>query len=435
MKKKIISFFAFLILIAGSAQAQTKVEQDALKQLAIDFINDFNSGDTAQYHRFLNVHHIAANDSKDLLRRYLNTFNAIGKVAAVAYTFPSAQMVKITAQEEKFDSWWEFTLNTTPNQVFLNRTVLPIPYPTLALTKGKLEVAAFKTTLNDYITQKLGSNFSGNVWIMHKDKWIFKQSYGKDHKGISNSSTTLFNLASMGKMFTAISILKLRDEKKLSLDDSVGKFLPQLKNKEVSKVTISQLLTHTSGMGDYFETPLFQQLKDKLRVSEDYLPFIEATDLSFLPGSDWRYSNTGFSLLGIIIEKVSGKTYPDYLSDHIFTPAKMTATQAGNGDGGSLSTSEDLLRFATQLCNGKLLNASSTKATLYNTVNHHYGYGTEHQQLGTEHIVGHSGSLENLNTELNIYTKSGYVVIILSNIPPPFAHHLSNKIKGLLIRN
>ena len=428
-----IGLLVMMQLLTVNIYAQDNSVHRRLRKLAEDFIAVHNSGDTAQYHRFLRSQSVPVEKRNDLLRRYMNSYMAIGKVSPVHYSFPAGNSVKITAQEARYESWWEFTVNATADQVFLNRTVLPIPYPSLALKAGKVERNEIGDQIDSYVTKNLGENFSGNVWVLKGSKSIFKKSYGRDHMGQVNTSQTSFNLASMGKMFTAVSLLKLKEQGRLKFTDTVGKFLPELKNSWVKALNISQLLTHTSGMGDYFETKLFGRFRDSLSVPNDYLRFIEEDRPSFPAGTNFRYSNTGFSLLGIIIEKVAGTSYREFLQRNIFRPSNMSATVAGNGDGGGLSTSEDLVRFAHALLGGRLIGPEATNAFLNDAPYNNYGYGSEHHQLVSEHIVGHSGSLENLNNEFNIYLKSGYLVVILSNTPPPIAHHLSNKIKGLLV--
>jgi len=243
-------------------------------------------------------------------------------------------------------------------------------------------------------------------------------------------------LASVGKMFTAISVLQLKDQKKLKLEDQVGLYLPELKNKKVAALTLAQLLTHTSGMGDFFESPLFAKLKDSLTTPKNFMPFFEADELNFEPGKEWRYSNSGFSLLSLIIEKVSGSSFKDYVAQHIFKVAKMENSVVGLGAGGGTSTSGDMMLFLNSLEKNQLLSKATTDEFLNYTVdvNENYGYGTEHHRLGSEHIVGHSGSVEEENNEINFYPNLKYKVIILSNTPPPIAHYVSNKIKGMLIR-
>jgi hypothetical protein len=113
----------------------------------------------------------------------------------------------------------------------------------------------------------------------------------------------------------------------------------------------------------------------------------------------------------------------------------MSHTTVQNASGGGVSTVEDLNNFATALRTQKLLSKNSNTELLTYTFNNEYGYGSEHAQIGKEQVVGHSGGFEKVCTELNIYLQSGYNVIILSDVDPPFAHFLSNKIKELLIRD
>jgi len=112
----------------------------------------------------------------------------------------------------------------------------------------------------------------------------------------------------------------------------------------------------------------------------------------------------------------------------------MTQSAVGGGAGGGFSTVNDLHKFSLALVRNNLLEENTTKELFKYTVNGKYGYGTEHQVLANENIVGHSGGFINVCTELNIYTKSDYIVIILSNSNPPYGHFLSNKIKELLVR-
>jgi CubicO group peptidase (beta-lactamase class C family) len=136
-----------------------------------------------------------------------------------------------------------------------------------------------------------------------------------------------------------------------------------------------------------------------------------------------------------MISTITKQPYEQYLKQAIFEPANMTETTVQNGSGGGVSTIADLNKFAAALRAQKLLNKNSNTELLSYTFNNEYGLGTEHAQIGKEHIVGHSGGFEKVCTELNIYLQSGYNVIILSDVDPPFAHFLSNKIKELLIRD
>src|SRR5256714_10946881 len=151
--------------------------------------------------------------------------------------------------------------------------------------------------------------------------------------GIANKATdapidlnTKFNLGSMNKMFTAVAIGQLVQAGKLSFTDTVGKQLPDYPNKEVAaKVTIHHLLTHTSGLGMYWNDKFMAQ-REKLLTVAAHLPLFVSDPLAFPPGEKFQYSNAGYMLLGAIIEKVSGQDYYSYVQDHVYKPAGMTNT-------------------------------------------------------------------------------------------------------------
>ena len=172
--------------------------------------------------------------------------------------------------------------------------------------------------------------FSGVVLIAKDGKPVFEKAYGLANKAknIPNNTETRFNLGSMNKMFTAVAIAQLAEAGKLSFDDTVGKHLPDYPNKDVAnKVTIHQLLTHTSGLGSYWNAK-FEAKKATIKSVSDYLALFADEPLKLEPGKRFQYSNSGFIVLGAIIEKVSGQSYYDYVREHIYKPAGMKNTDA-----------------------------------------------------------------------------------------------------------
>ena len=157
---------------------------------------------------------------------------------------------------------------------------------------------------------------------------IFAEAYGladREHR-IPNSLNTRFRIGSMNKMFTAVAVLQLVTAGKLKLDDPLIKYLPDYPNRELaSKVTISQLLSHTGGTGDFFG-PQFSARRLEFRTHEDYIKLFGNRPVAFEPGSRFEYSNYGFIILGAVIEKVSGESYYDYVHDHVYNPAGMIST-------------------------------------------------------------------------------------------------------------
>jgi D-alanyl-D-alanine carboxypeptidase len=167
---------------------------------------------------------------------------------------------------------------------------------------------------------------SGSILVSQRDKILASVVRGRLAEDASPPihANTRFNLGSASKMFTAVAIGQLIDQGRLRLDEPVGDVVSGL-TKEASHVTIRQLLNHTSGLGDFFR-PENMGAMLKARSASDILPLIANDKPSFPPGSKFSYSNSGFALLGIIIERVSGMTYGEYLRRYLFGPSGMEST-------------------------------------------------------------------------------------------------------------
>jgi CubicO group peptidase (beta-lactamase class C family) len=312
--------------------------------------------------------------------------------------------------------------------------------------------------------------FAGAVLIARNGKPVFAEAYGladREHK-TPNTLNTRFRIGSMNKMFTAVAILQLAQQGKLKLDDPFGKYLTDYPNKDIaSKVTMHQLLTHTGGTGDIFG-PEFDAHRLELRTLQDYVKLYGNRGPGFEPGSRWEYSNYGFILLGVIIEKVSGESYYDYVRKHVYQPAGMTSTGSepedttvanrstgytsmgapggsrpntdtlpyrGTSAGGGYSTVEDLLNFANALEQNKLLDPHYTELLTTGKIDTpmgRYAYGfTDHVVNGTR-CFGHGGGAPGMNGNLEICPSSGYVVAVLANMDPPAATRVSDFITNRL---
>lgn len=320
--------------------------------------------------------------------------------------------------------------------------------------------------------------FSGVALVAKGDRVIFNKAYGLADKAnnISNNIDTRFNLGSMNKMFTSVAIAQLVQAGKLSYDSTLARALPEYPNKEVAaKITIHQLLTHTSGLGDFFKPEFFQN-REKYRNPKDYFPIFASDPLRFEPGKDWSYSNAGFIVLGAVVESASGQNYFDYVRDHIFKPAGMKDsasyavydivpnlamgyTRFDNGDplgieprrnnlltlpmqgssaGGGYSTAPDLLRFAQALRANKLVNAELTEKLTSGKVDTpmgaRYSYGFIDEMIEGKSVRGHSGGAPGINSYLNIFWDGSYTVIVQGNYDPPAAQELGGKITRFLAK-
>ncbi|MFN2419785.1 MAG: serine hydrolase domain-containing protein, partial [Gemmatimonadota bacterium] len=148
--------------------------------------------------------------------------------------------------------------------------------------------------------------------------------------GVPNQTDTKFDLGSMNKMFTAVTVARMIEEGTLRLDDTIGEYLgPEWLRPGIGeKVTIEHLLTHTSGLGSYYSPELMELNPGRFRAIDDFQEIVRRDSLRFESGTRWSYSNTGFLLLGAIIEKVTGRSYYDAVREYVYEPAGMTATDA-----------------------------------------------------------------------------------------------------------
>ena len=173
--------------------------------------------------------------------------------------------------------------------------------------------------LKVYLEKANAYGFSGQVLLAENGQVLLNQAYGfaDREKRIPNSLNTVFNIASLTKQFTATAILRLEAEGKLKTSDAIGKYLENVP-VDKAEITIHQLLTHTTGM------PRGQDGKKNSTKRDEVVAKILQTPLAAKVGEKFIYSNNGYHLLAAIIEKVSGKTYPQYLSENLFKPAGMT---------------------------------------------------------------------------------------------------------------
>ena len=318
-------------------------------------------------------------------------------------------------------------------------------------------LSALKARLD---TDAAAGKFSGAVLMAKDGKPIFSAAYGLADRArkIPNTVETCFRLGSMNKMFTATAIMQLVQAGKIQLSDTLGKYIKDYPNQDLAgKVTIEQLLTHIGGTGD-FMGPEYEAQRSELRTLDDYVKLLGKRGLAFEPGSRYEYSNYGFILLGVVIERVSGVNYYDYVRDHIFKPEGMTSTASpsegketascaigytdyrrggelrpntdslpyrGTSAGGGYSTVMDLLRFATALENHALLTAQYTEVLTTGKVpmgpSMKYAYGFGERIADGVRSFGHNGGAPGMNGDLEIYPHAGYVVVVLANLDPPAA--------------
>jgi D-alanyl-D-alanine carboxypeptidase len=310
--------------------------------------------------------------------------------------------------------------------------------PTRPSPISQTELVQRLTTSLDSLAK--AGQFSGVAVVAKNGVPVFQRAYGMAdrERRVANNPETAFNLGSINKIFTQIAILQLRAAGKLDLDSIIATYWPDYPNKEVArKITIRQLMRHTSGIGgNIFALPAGGKRND-IRTLKDYLPLFVNQPLAFEPGTRSAYSNAGYVVLGLLIERLSGDDYYTYVRDHIFRPARMTHTGSfavdslppntaigytrgdedapttsplrpntkdlpgrGSSAGGGYSTAQDLVRFVQALRENRIPNGVPS------------GLG----------IAGGSGGI---NAVVEGGLPGGYDLIVLANLDPPAAEHVA----------
>ncbi|MFP2996087.1 serine hydrolase [Spongiivirga sp. MCCC 1A20706] len=265
----------------------------------------------------------------------------------------------------------------------------------------------------------LGKNYHGSILIADGDEILFKKAYGIN--GITkepNKVDTKYGIASMGKMFTAIAIMQLAEKEQISLEQTIGDILKDYPNEQAKKITVKQLLSHTSGLGDFFG-PEFDQHQDSIKNLKDFLPFFVNDPLEFTPGDQMRYSNAGYIVLGLIIEKITGTDHNSYVAKNILAPSGMSSkvslsSSAGGGD----LTIDDFHKFALALKNNTLISKESFSQMTIDHYGNGYGYGMSLRNLNGKAIYGHNGGAPGTSGELDMVKGDSLIIITLSNRSP-----------------
>ncbi|MFC7347329.1 serine hydrolase domain-containing protein [Chryseobacterium zhengzhouense] len=287
--------------------------------------------------------------------------------------------------------------------------------------------------------------FNGTVLVTENDSIIVDTALGFSNFETQEKLTTdtPFYIASLSKPFTATAIILLQQRGLLSFDDQASKYLTELPDY-AKNVTIRHLLTHTSGVWDYEKV-----LSGKKGLkNRDVLHWLQQQkNLQFLSGSKFEYSNSGYILLSLLIEKVSGKSYLKFLDENIFVPLEMTNTQVYDeskpvirnkalgynqkkllddysilttGDGGIYSTTKDLYKFDRALRNGSLINKNNS-ILMYNPFKlsdsklSNYGFGWYIDDSKDNKIVSHTGGLNGFRSIFWRDLKNNKTIIVLTN--------------------
>jgi CubicO group peptidase (beta-lactamase class C family) len=325
----------------------------------------------------------------------------------------------------------------------------------LAQNKNAVDVVRMEQIIDSYVPKQ----FMGTVLVAEDGKILLDKGYGFANLEwqVPNTPATKFRLASITKQFTAASILVLEERGKLKVEDPVKKYMPDPPTAW-DKITIFNLLTHTSGIPNFTDFPDYRDTEATTTTPEKLVARFRDKPLDFEPGTKWNYSNSGYVLLGYLIEKINGQTYSDFVQQNIFMPLGMkdsgydfnsavidhrAAGYSPSKDGpinagfinmtipysaGALySTTEDLLRWEQGLFGGKLLKQESL-AKMTTPFKEDYAFGLGVTTVDGHKRIAHGGGIEGFNTSMSYFPDDKLVVVVLANLNGPFASTIDNQL-------
>jgi CubicO group peptidase (beta-lactamase class C family) len=335
------------------------------------------------------------------------------------------------------------------NTIKVTTLILAIVLPLFMFAQNKAtEIDKLMQTYNDY------GRFNGMVLVAENGKVIFNKGYGLANMEweVPNKPDTKFRLASITKQFTSMLIMQLVEEGKIKLDAKITDYLPEYRKDTGDKVTIHHLLTHTSGIPSYTNSPDWRGQGQIKHTVDEMVKEYCSGDFEFEPGTKYSYNNSGYFLLGAIIEKVAGKSYETVLKEKIFDPIGMENSGydhfesiiENRADGyqknlngyihapyfdtsnpyaaGSLySTADDLYLWDQALYSNKLLSKKYKKImfTPYKN-NYAYGWSVYRSQLGEStdsiNVITHSGGINGFSTRIYRMIDDKHLIVLLNNI-------------------
>ncbi|MDH4221909.1 MAG: beta-lactamase family protein [candidate division Zixibacteria bacterium] len=473
------------LIISTEAQQLPEIPKTTSGKILTYLLNAFNSGDEEQWKNFIRDHW---KEREGMFERRLGFFKQVysDTDGLILHRIENSEdyNISVLLQAKKptgLDEWLLLTLqiDTLPPHKLELLSAKPGEEPGFEVPEGILTEKQITDFLDRYLEHLVSKDrFSGTVLIAKDGKPFYTRVYGLACKryNVPNKLDTKFNLGSMNKMFTGVAIMQLVEQGKISLNDTIGKYLPELPRKEIAeKVTIHHLLTHTSGMQDYWEE-MFDSHWWEIKTVSQYADLVFGDTLLFEPGTDFHYSNSGPIVLGMIIEKVTGQDYYDYVREHIYKPAGMNNSDCyevdldvpnlaigytrvnydgtpnpggewrnnlfmhaikGGPAGGGYSTVEDLWRFDTALRNNKLISKKYfdilTTGKTQRGPGVMYAYLFQDRKVNGQRIIGHGGGAPGINANLDMYLDSGYTVAVMANYDQA-AGMVSEKIEKLLTR-
>ena len=465
-------------------------------RLGRELIDLVNGGDSAAVHAFFvrsGAPHMERGRTPDWFARTLTKVHAQsgGLDVMRVRAMPDGRALRILTRARRGERWLGLEVVTSAAQSERMQSVMTIALddptkPPPSWPTGLATDADVAAAIRDRVLQTaLADRFSGVVLVAKGDSILVHEALGMAdrERGIRNTRETRFGTTSVGKMFTGVAIAQLVEQGKLRFDDTLAAVLPEYPNREAARrIVIRDLLTHSAGVPEVFESPRFTARHD-FRSHAEMLPTFADAPLAFTPGARFEYSNGGYATLGAIVEKLSGKSYEAYLRAHVWGPAGMRHTDragvsrgpgraigyarfsavdplgveprrpnigffgdSGHGDGllaafgGGSYSAEDLFRFTRALRTGKLLRPETVALVTRGAIPLgdggpvKYAYGFYDADRGGHRVVSHPGSNMDtgLDADVEMLWDNDYTIVVLSNYDAPAGMQMSGAIQQLL---
>ena len=463
------SFKDTTVLPEGQAGVRIKSLLEVVNSGSVDRIKRFISEECAGNFQ----EEIPLEDHISTLLGFLRDTGGVDFHSVRTYTPERPEVTVVIVKDRFLGSWWGLSIRfgEAPKLLVNGLGIGPARPPagivgpplTEKEAVGEIRALLAKVKEKDW--------YSGTVLVAKGSNILLTDFAGEASKAfhVPNNIDTKFNLGSMNKMFTSVAVARLVESGKLSFDDPIGKWVDEswLPKDVTGKITVRHLITHTSGLGSYFNEAYQKSSRALFRKLDDYKPLIKDDKPAFTPGERFQYSNTGMFLLGVIIEKVTGEDYFEHIRKAVYAPAGMTDSDSyemdypvenlavgyspdlkspykwqnnlykhvlkGGPAGGGFSTVKDLHRFALALLSDKLISRRMRDLMWTDFKGSNYGYGFTAVQSPGGKAVGHSGGFDGINSQLDIYVDSGYIVAAMCNYDNG-ASPLAEKIGSILAR-
>ena len=326
-----------------------------------------------------------------------------------------------------------------PHILLLAAAVAAQAAPPAVPAMSEAELIARLTATMDSLAGR--DEFSGVVLLAKAGKPVFQKAVGFADREARRPNTveTAFNLGSINKVFTATAIRQLAAQGKLNLDSTVGRYWPDYPNALVARqVTIRQLMEHRGGLGgNIFGAPQGGTRRD-LKTLRDFLPLFVAEPLQFAPGTQQAYSNAGYIVLGLLVERLSGETYYDYVRNHIYQPAGLAHTAHFRSDAipphaalGYTRESGSIARN-TELLPGIGSSAGGGYATPQDLALFVQALRELRVPGGPPSGLGAAGGAPGINAVLEGELPGGYDLVVMANLDPPAAERMARTVRGWL---